>query len=167
MNQEIQKEIIDKYHKLLWNIASWVNGDSVIYSREDVYQDLVVALIETTRKFQEKTDLGDDEVLDSSYFDKYVKTSLWNHKNTMGRKILNSRKNVDIDLSLIEIEEPEKLEVPEVMSEKERRVLDVILNEHSFFSESTKLNYFKIAESSGIAYHLIRKVVNNLRKHLN
>ena len=74
----------EKYGKLLHHIAYKIGGDAIINGHEDSYQDLCIAMLDTVNAFDGKTPDSFDEYKSSRGFDKYIKTCLWNRKNSNG-----------------------------------------------------------------------------------
>ena len=92
MLTELQyNELEDRYGKLLYKIAHWISGDVATATIEDNVQELWLSLFETintfTRLNSDAYPDGYEDFKDTSHWNKYVKTALWNNKNSRGKKI--------------------------------------------------------------------------------
>jgi hypothetical protein len=81
--------LTEKYGKLFYTVAMKVGLDPILHDKEDCVQDLTILAYQTLKRFKkDKTpELSIEEIIESSYFDKYLKTCLWNYKNQSGTKI--------------------------------------------------------------------------------
>lgn len=94
----------DKYGKLLHHIAYRIGGDSVTNDHDDSYQELSIAMLDTVKMFDKGVSEPFSEYKETAYFDKYLKTVLWNRKNNLGNKIVRRaplRRQVTIDEMLL------------------------------------------------------------------
>lgn len=92
MLTELQyNELEDRYGKLLYKIAHWISGDVATATIEDNVQELWLSLFETintfTRLNSDAYPDGYEDFKDTAHWNKYVKTALWNNKNSRGKKI--------------------------------------------------------------------------------
>ena len=78
----------EKYGKLLHHIAYRIGGDSVTNDHDDSYQELSMAIMDTVAMFDKTTNRPFSRYKNTSHFDKYVKTVLWNRKNNLGQRIV-------------------------------------------------------------------------------
>lgn len=81
--------IQEKYGDLFWYIAQRIGLDPILHDNEDCVQDLKLVALKVIFKFKRDKypELSIEEILNLPYFDKYLKTSLWNYKNNVGAKI--------------------------------------------------------------------------------
>ncbi len=92
MLTELQyNELDERYGKLLYKIAHWISGDVATATIEDNVQELWLSLFETintfTRLNSDAYPEGYEDFKDTAHWNKYVKTALWNNKNSRGKKI--------------------------------------------------------------------------------
>lgn len=93
-----------KYGRLLHHIAYRIGGDSVTNDHDDSYQNLSMAMLDTVAMFDRTQTVPFDEYKETAHFDKYLKTVLWNRKNSLGNKIVKReplRRQVTIDEMLL------------------------------------------------------------------
>ena len=87
MSEEEWNILKGKYGKLLYHIAHRIGGDNITNSIEDSYQDLSIACMDAVNAYRKKVAMKFDDFVDTSGFDKYLKTVLWNCKNNKGSTI--------------------------------------------------------------------------------
>ena len=89
-NEEIYNILHVKYDKLIHSISWKITGDEAINSNNDNYQNLWLAAFEAVEGFRRQNNYANGPVedwIDTKAFDKYLKTCLWNCKNSQGQKI--------------------------------------------------------------------------------
>jgi hypothetical protein len=89
-NEEIYLILHKKYDKLIHSISWKISGDEAINSNNDNYQNLWLAAFEAVEGFRRQNNFSNGPVeswIDTKAFDKYLKTCLWNCKNSQGQKI--------------------------------------------------------------------------------
>ena len=101
----------EKYGRLLHHIAYRIGGDSITNDHDASYQELSIAMMDTVEIFDKHPDYGGgkkggsfEEYKNTPYFDKYLKTVLWNRKNNLGGKIVKRtplRRQVTLDEQLL------------------------------------------------------------------
>lgn len=94
----------EKYGKLLHHIAYRIGGDSVTNDHDDSYQELSIAMMDTVAMFDKKSKEPFEKYKNTVFFDKYLKTVLWNRKNCLGNKIMRReplRRQVTLDEKLL------------------------------------------------------------------
>ena len=77
----------EKYGRLIHKISNNISGDAAISSHNDNVQDLWIAVMEAVRGFSKKEQQEFEDFWGTRGFDKYLKTCLWNVKNSKGAKI--------------------------------------------------------------------------------
>ena len=87
----------EKYGRLISKAARTVKSDQVLHSPQDCEQELYIAMFDAVEGFKKKTSLPEEDFLESELFGKYLKTSIWNRKNTLGSKV---SKNYDLNHAL-------------------------------------------------------------------
>ena len=88
MNNTEWNTVTKKYGKLMYMIAHRVGGDAITNSVDDSFQELSISAMDAVSTFSRKTDKKFEEFFKTKEFDKYIKTCLWNRKNSLGIKIL-------------------------------------------------------------------------------
>tara|TARA_R110000751_G_scaffold56832_3_gene120942 strand:+ start:160 stop:714 length:555 start_codon:yes stop_codon:yes gene_type:complete len=94
----------EKYGKLLHHIAYRIGLDPITNDHDDSYQELSIAMMDTVAMFDKTATVPFEEYKDTTHFDKYLKTVLWNRKNCLGSKIVRRaplRRQVTIDEQLL------------------------------------------------------------------
>ena len=94
----------EKYGKLLHHIAYRIGLDPITYDHDDSYQELCIAMLDTVKMFDKTTTTPFEEYKNTTHFDRYIKTVLWNRKNCLGQKIIRRaplRQQVTIDEQLL------------------------------------------------------------------
>tara|TARA_R110002051_G_scaffold172011_1_gene242477 strand:- start:1278 stop:1850 length:573 start_codon:yes stop_codon:yes gene_type:complete len=82
--------IEDKYGMLMRKICHKISGDKALASYEDNLQDLQISALEAVTGYEKQHEGKNgkfDEFWGSKGFDQYIKTVLWNHKNSKGKNI--------------------------------------------------------------------------------
>ena len=77
----------EKYGNLLHHIAYRIGGDKITNDHDDSYQELCIAILDSVEAFDGKKPLEFKKYKETTGFDKYLKTVLWNRKNNLGTKI--------------------------------------------------------------------------------
>ena len=164
MNEKQLELIEKKYGKLIHKIGHWISGDNAIASHDDNTQDIWIAAMEAIRGYSKKENQTFDEFWGSRGFDKYLKTCLWNVKNSKGAKITKkypiTRGTVDVvdneevlqreDASLISPETEMFIqEVNEMLNEAQARIVKCILDDPRYIKPSGKVNINALAKEMG------------------
>tara|TARA_R110000751_G_scaffold142384_1_gene245798 strand:- start:1003 stop:1575 length:573 start_codon:yes stop_codon:yes gene_type:complete len=88
-----------KYGMLMRKICHKISGDKALASYEDNLQDLQISALEAVVGYEKQHDGKNGKFNDfwgSKGFDQYIKTVLWNHKNSKGKNI-SKRYNINRD----------------------------------------------------------------------
>lgn len=181
MNNEQLQLIEAKYGKLIHKIGHWISGDTAISSHEDNTQDIWMAAMEAIRGYEKKENMTFEEFWGSKGFDKYLKTCLWNVKNSKGAKITKkfpiTRNTVDIadneevlqktDPTVVSPETELFLEdLPCLLTEEEQGVVSIILQEPSMIKPSGKANVNAIADRMGKTWAEMNTIVQRIARKL-
>ena len=156
MINEHQRQLIeDKYGKLIHKIGHNISGDLAISSHPDNVQDLWVSVLEAVQGFAKKEGQTFDEFWGSKGFDKYIKTCLWNSKNSKGAKITKkyplTKRTVDIvdNAEVLGLEDPVSLsgesslfmeEIPSLLSQEEETAVQKLVEDPTLIRASGKVN---------------------------
>jgi len=178
--------LLEKYEKLLWKIAHNISGDNAISSLEDNYQDLCIAAMDAIRGFEKKEGRKFDEFWGEKGFDKYIKTCLWNLKNSKGAKITKrypiTRKTVST------YDNDEILEVPsgtgamaiensvfvremkKLLTEEQSFVVTTLIQDPSMVKPNGKVNISKLSKKLDLSWgetsRLVESVASLMRNDL-
>lgn len=172
MLTELQyNELEDRYGKLIYKIAHWISGDSAIANIEDNAQDLWLVLFETINTFarlnEEDYPDGYEDFKDTAHWNKYVKTALWNSKNSKGTKIAQrynitrdtvstwensevmekedySFESVDFDMFLEDL--------PKLLNEKELQVVRLLVEDPNLITELGHANKSALSRALGVSW---------------
>jgi len=172
MLTELQyNELEDRYGKLIYKIAHWISGDKATATIEDNVQDLWLVLFETINTFsrlnEEDYPGGYEDFKDTAHWNKYVKTALWNSKNSKGTKIAQrynitrdtvstwensevmekedySFESVDFDMFLEDL--------PKLLNETELRAVRLLVEDPTLITEQGDTNRSALAREMGIAW---------------
>lgn len=101
------EKLNEQYGDLIHMIAHRISGDSAVTSHEDCVQDLWIAALNAVKGYERQNngangtfdEFWTEEGKPTSGFHKYIKTCLWNAKNTAGQKVVKRQKvqaNVDV-----------------------------------------------------------------------
>ena len=116
MNDEQMELIENKYGKLIHKIGHWISGDAAISSHQDNTQDIWIAAMEAIKGYEKKENLKFEEFWGSKGFDKYIKTCLWNVKNSKGARITKRMPLTKGTVSIVDNEEVLSLQDPHTLS---------------------------------------------------
>ena len=81
-----------KYTRLMYTISKRITGDPHTCSIEDNYADLCVSALKAVNAYAKKTGKKPDDFIESKSFDQYIKTVLWNLKNSKGGAVTKKKK---------------------------------------------------------------------------
>ena len=103
MSEEEWNILKGKYGKLLYHIAHRIGGDNITNSIEDSYQDLCIACMDAVNAYRKNVAMKFEDFVDTTGFDKYLKTVLWNCKNNKGstitkKKVLQNKVTLEEEL---------------------------------------------------------------------
>jgi hypothetical protein len=177
MNSNQFQLIEKKYGKLIHKIGHWISGDNAISGHEDNTQDIWIAAIGAIRGYEKKENLTFDQFWGSKGFDKYLKTCLWNVKNSKGAKITKkypiTKGTVDVvgneevlqreDTSVISPETELFLEeVHEMLTKDESQVIKSILDDPKYIKPSGKVNVNALAKKMGMTWNEVHIIVGQI-----
>ena len=177
MNDKQLQLIENKYGKLIHKIGHWISGDNVISGHEDNTQDIWIAAMEAIRGYSKKENQTFDEFWGSVGFDKYLKTCLWNVKNSKGAKITKkfpiTRGTVDVvgneevlqreDKSLISPETEVYIkEINEILTEDQAKLVRCILDDPRYIKSSGKVSINALAKEVGKPWKEVHDLVTQI-----
>ncbi len=182
MLTELQYNELDaRYGKLLYKIAHWISGDLATATIEDNVQELWLSLFETINTFSRLNEdaypEGFEDFKDSAHWNKYIKTSLWNSKNSKGTKIaqrynitrdtVSTWENSEVmekeDYSFESVDFHMFLEdLPKLLNDKELRAVRLIVENPNLINEQGATNRSALAREMGVAWAEASTVLENL-----
>ena len=182
MLTELQyNELDDRYGKLVYKIAHWISGDKATATIEDNAQDLWLVLFETINTFarlnEEDYPGGYEDFKDTAHWNKYVKTALWNSKNSKGTKIAQrynitrdtvstwensevmekedySFESVDFDMFLEDL--------PKLLNEKELQVVRLLVDDPNLITELGYANKSALSRELGVSWADANNILETL-----
>jgi hypothetical protein len=182
MINEHQRQLIeDKYGKLIHKIGHNISGDQAISSHADNVQDLWVSVLEAVQGFAKKEGQTFDEFWGSKGFDKYIKTCLWNSKNSKGAKIT---KKYPITKGVASISRNEEVllmedsagasaesnirmeEIPTLLSNAQQEVLEKLVEDPTYVKPSGKVNVQALAQDMGKSWYDTRTILTEIAQQL-
>jgi hypothetical protein len=104
INDEQWKKVYDKYKNLIYTVCHRISGDSALCTVEDLEADLNIIALESIETYGRKNNVSFDEFFDTPTFHKYIKTCLWNYKNSKGAKITKKRMVLDYNRANFDVE---------------------------------------------------------------
>ena len=186
MLTELQyNELEDRYGKLLYKIAHWISGDVATATIEDNVQELWLSLFETintfTRLNSDAYPDGYEDFKDTAHWNKYVKTALWNNKNSRGKKItqkfniqrdtVSTWKNEEVmereDYSYESVDFHMFLEdLPKLLTDKELHAVRLIVENPTLINDQGNANRSALAKQMGVAWAEASSVLETLGEKL-
>lgn len=180
ITEEQQKRIEDKYGRLIYAIAYKIGGDKVTNSFEDSVQNLQISALDAVTTFAKSHDKRFDEFFNTTEFDKYIKTCLWNRKNKLGAT-LTKRKPVAFYVPIEEdIFSPDDLfngdeihadlsgfaDAVKDMDEQPKKLINCILQDLSLVKPSGNLNITKLVKETGFSKKKIQALLSQIKNSL-
>tara|TARA_R100000742_G_C4269720_1_gene88278 strand:- start:256 stop:807 length:552 start_codon:yes stop_codon:yes gene_type:complete len=176
ITDEQYKKILKKYENLMFTIAHRIGGDKITNDFDDSIQNLSMSCLEAVSAYQRNTNKTFEEFFDTTGFDKYIKTCLWNKKNNVGAKITKrkplSKGLVSLDEELID-DQFEHLDTSSVLfndvplSEECREIVDLIGRNPKLIKPNGSININKLAREINKPKQEIDIYVNQLKSSLS
>lgn len=177
MNDKQLELIEQKYGKLIHKIGHWISGDTAISSHDDNTQDIWIAAMEAIRGYEKKENMTFEEFWGTKGFDKYIKTCLWNVKNSKGAKITKkfniTRNTVDIadNEEVLQKEDPSIScpdteifleEIQPMLNDDQRTLVRAILEDPTYIKPSGKVNVNALARTVGKSWNEVSILLKDL-----
>lgn len=163
----------EKYKRLIYVAAKAVKADSVMHSVQDCQQELYISMIDAAKGFEAKTGLKPEEFIDTVIFDKYLKTTIWNRKNTLGSKVTRVYKvnhALPIDAELLSVEDTECSSVNIFkdleFDDDEVRLINASVLDPTIYKQNGKFNITKASKILQVPKTQIEHTITKLRKRL-
>jgi len=179
VTEEQQKKIEEKYGRLMYTIAHRIGGDKITNDFEDSVQNLKISALDAVTTFAKKENKEFDEFFDTLEFSKYIKTVLWNRKNSQGqgiqkRKGLSSYVTIEEDLLTQEDmeghEEPLDLsgfkDILSKMPGEERELIEEIAKDFSLIKPNGKFNMDKLSKNLNMTKTKLKEKIKTLQRTL-
>ena len=181
MTQDEYNFIKEKYGKLIYKISHMITGDSGTCSVDDNKQDLWIAADTAIQGYKKQNDGANgsfEEFKDTSGFDKYVKTVLWNCKNKKGVKATNHNNffgEVAIDEANKVVDIPDERTTPSSVSspfsavsltEEEQQALSILVAHPSMIKPSGGVDYTKLARELGTYWLKASNLVESIQRKM-
>ena len=181
MNDKQLELIEEKYGKLIHKIGHWISGDNAISSHDDNTQDIWIAAMEAIRGYEKKENLTFDEFWGTKGFDKYIKTCLWNVKNSKGAKITKkfniTRNTVDIvdNEEVLQKEDPSVSspetdifieEIQPMLNGDQQTLVRAILEDPTYIKPSGKVNINALARTVGRSWNEVSILLKDLGRKI-
>ena len=181
MNDKQLQLIEQKYGKLIHKIGHWISGDTAISSHEDNTQDIWIAAMEAIRGYEKKEGMSFEEFWGTRGFDKYIKTCLWNVKNSKGAKITKkfhiTRNTVDIvDNEEVLQKEDQSVSCPEtdifleeiqpMLNDDQQLLVRSILEDPAYIKPSGKVNINALAKTLGKSWNEVSILLKDLGRKI-
>lgn len=181
MNDKQLELIEQKYGKLIHKIGHWISGDNAISSHDDNTQDIWIAAMEAIRGYEKKENLTFDEFWGTRGFDKYIKTCLWNVKNSKGAKITKkfniTRNTVDIvdNEEVLQKEDPSVSspetdifieEIQPMLNGDQQTLVRAILEDPTYIKPSGKVNINALAKTTGKTWNEVSILLKDLGRKI-
>jgi len=180
MNQNQFELIEKKYGKLIHKIGHWISGDEAISSHDDNTQDIWIAAMEAIRGYEKKENLKFEEFWGTKGFDKYLKTCLWNIKNSKGAKITKkfgiTRNTVDVFENEEVLQRADKScnpetdiflgELPYILNDDENQIVTLILESPDYIKPSGSANINALAHASGKTWNEVSNILDSLGRKI-
>ena len=177
MNNQQMQLIEEKYGKLIHKIGHWISGDNAIAGHEDNTQDIWIAAMEAIRGYEKKENQTFEQFWGSKGFDKYLKTCLWNVKNSKGAKITKkypiTKGTVDVvgNEEVLQMVDPTIVahdtemfieEIKEMLTADEATVVKCILDDPRYLKPSGKVNINALAKQLGTTWNDVNNIVSQI-----
>jgi len=181
MNDKQLELIEQKYGKLIHKIGHWISGDNAISSHDDNTQDIWIAAMEAIRGYEKKENLTFEEFWGTRGFDKYIKTCLWNLKNSKGAKITKkfniTRNTVDIvdNEEVLQKEDPSVSspetdifieEIQPMLNGDQQTLVRAILEDPTYIKPSGKVNINALAKTTGKTWNEVSILLKDLGRKI-
>ena len=181
MNNQQLELIEEKYGKLIHKIGHWISGDEAISSHDDNTQDIWIAAMEAIRGYEKKEKIPFEEFWGTTGFDKYIKTCLWNVKNSKGSRITKrfgiTRNTVEImgNEEVLQMEDPTQSpetqafveELHSILSEEQKEIVLSVLDDPNTLKDSGKININMLSQKLGLSWNEVNLQVKDLGRKLS
>lgn len=177
MNNQQMQLIEEKYGKLIHKIGHWISGDNAIAGHEDNTQDIWIAAMEAIRGYEKKESQTFEQFWGSKGFDKYLKTCLWNVKNSKGAKITKkypiTKGTVDVvgNEEVLQMADPTVVspeteifieEIKEMLTKDQALAVKCILDDPRYIKPSGRVNVNALAKEMGKTWNEVSILLDQI-----
>mgnify|MGYP003147685223 CR=1 FL=1 len=177
MNDQQMELIEKKYGKLIHKIGHWISGDNAIASHDDNTQDIWIAAMDAIRGYEKKENQTFDQFWGSRGFDKYLKTCLWNVKNSKGAKITKKYPITRGTVNIVDNEEVLQMEdqslpnaetdfylgeLPNKLSDDQLQVVRHLVQDPKYIKPSGKANINALAKEMSKSWNEVSKLLKEV-----
>ncbi len=174
--------ILNQYDRLFWKIAHRISGDNAISALEDNYQDICIAALNAVAGFEKKEGRKFDDFWGEIGFDKYIKTVVWNAKNSKGKQITKRYPLTKGVVSVFENEEVLNLEghkattvespaivreLSKQLDDEQKECVKMLLEDGSLIHPSGKINTSQLSRQLGISWRKAKKLLVSIAEIMN
>lgn len=185
LNDDQWQLIEEQYGMLMRKICYKISGDKALASFDDNLQDLQIAALEAVIGYEKQHD-GDngkfDEFWGSKGFDQYIKTVLWNHKNSKGKNIakryninrdtVSANENQEVIMMQDEKSNSNELtyffdDLKDILKDKQEDILRELLKSPELIRKNGKVNVHHLATRLGDTVYETKKQLDQLCKRID
>jgi hypothetical protein len=174
ISSEQFKKIKTKYEKLMYSIAYRIGGDKVTFSIEDSLQELYISAFDACEAYGRKMDMEFDDFFDTEEFHKYMKSCLWNKKNSSGKGIQKKwgiNNHASIEDEILESNANTVFEYPDVsallmdcsLDKEEQSVVSCIMGDFKVVKPNGKVNISMLARNLNKEKKEVKKILGRLQ----
>lgn len=165
--------IYEKYKKLFIKISQRISGDNSL-SVEDICQEMMLVANDVVNTFSRKyPEKSFDEFKNLTSFDKFIKTSFWNEKNSIGKRIDKKKailKTAGEDDLLSVLKTDDRFSVVHdsdflysLLNTKYKELITLIIKNPDVIERSGNLNIAMLSRISKIPVYKINEELQKIR----
>jgi hypothetical protein len=185
LNDDQWQLIEEQYGMLMRKICYKISGDRALASFEDNLQDLQIAALEAVTGFEHQHDGKNgkfDDFWGTKGFDQYIKTVLWNHKNSKGKNIakryninrdtVSANENQEVIMMQDEKSNSNDLayffdEMKDLLKDKQLNILRELIQSPELIRKNGKVNVHNLASRVGDTVYETKKHLDNISWRLS
>ena len=178
LTEEQWGKIDKKYGNLMYKISHKISGDVATAGFDDNLQDIRMAAVEAVIGFEKQNSGANGKFEDfwgSKGFDRYMKTVLWTKKNNKGAKITKKspilKGTVSTDKEEVLMMEADVVDIDSALfieelalsvTEEQREVLTLLVQDPSYIKPSGKINIKKLSEDLDLSWYEAKKLLEGI-----
>ena len=163
-----------KWKNLMFAISYRIGGDNICNSIEDSVQELSITAMDACEAYEKKTGETFEEYIETSNFNKYIKTCLWNRKNNNGskiekKKVINRHCSLDEQIAETNVNLntdvcPVSALVDDVcLTEELISVRNILLTDNSMIKPNGRINVSRLSKYLGKSKQQTAKALAELK----
>jgi len=175
LTEEQWNRVWEKWKNLMFSISYRIGGDNICNSIEDSVQELSITAMDACHAYEKKTGETFEEYIETSNFNKYIKTCLWNRKNNNGLKIEKKRainRHCSLDEQIAETNTTAQSEVCPVsalvedvcLTDELKAVRDLLLTDQDMIKPNGRINISRLSEHIGKSKQQTKKALATLEE---